>query len=58
MKLKKIEKKDGCRLGEYSISGATIKNGSCKLFETTDGIKIAVCHDKGKIKIFKIDEDY
>lgn len=49
------EKKKKEVMKEYSISSATLKDNTCKLFETDKG-KIAVCREKDKIKVFAIDE--
>ena len=42
---------------KYKISGATLKDRTCKLFKTKDGNKVAICREGEKIKVFEIDED-
>ena len=55
----KMAKKVGCKkrnkVNEFYISSATMRDGTCRLFETDKG-KVAVCREKDKIKIFSIDE--
>jgi len=52
--LKLMKESDG--LKTFVISDKTIKDGYCRLFLTTDNVKIAVVHEKDKMKIFEIDE--
>ena len=43
-------------LKKYSISGATLKDGKCKLFQTKTGEKIAVCRKNDKILVFELED--
>lgn len=49
------KKKKGKEEKKYYICKKTLKDGTCKLFETKKG-KFAVCREDDMIKIFEIDE--
>ena len=53
-----MAKKVGCKrdFKKYEISGATLKDRTCKLFKTKDGSKVAICREGDKIKVFEIAE--
>ncbi len=44
------------KLKTFTVTSETIRDGTCRLFKTKDGTKIAIAHDKDKMKVFEIDE--